>query len=66
MKSFKETVEQFDKITPIYKPPKIIKAIDVMQLLKDLNENAPDEFNAKVNSIILSQKQYDLYVGDKE
>lgn len=45
-----------------FKQPKVIKAIDVMQLLKDLNDNAPDEFNAKVNSIILNQKQYDLHL----
>lgn len=66
MKSFKETVEQFDKITPICKPPKIIKAIDVVQLLKELNEKAPDEFNTKVNAIILNQKQYDLHLFEEK
>ena len=39
-----------------------IKTIDVMQLLKDLNEKAPDEFNAKINAIILSQPQYDTTI----
>ena len=49
-----------------FKQPTIVKAIDVMQLLKDLNDNAPDEFNAKINSIILNQKQYDLHLFEEK
>lgn len=44
---------------------KHIKAIDVMQLLADLNEMKPNCL-ADVNRIVLSQKQHDMIIFERK